>query len=77
MYVIIDLSKEREVNLMDYDMIERKVKDFILNQLRDAKNYACSVESVRNYRAIAFGALDFACNNLFPAYNEDLADWCD
>ena len=61
---------------MDYEMIEKKIKDFCEEMYSDA----CRVETgqdVYNLRAIAYGALRFACNNLFPAFNEELAEWWD
>ncbi len=57
-------------------MIEKKVKDFILNELEDARKYCKNnTQAVLNHRAIAYGALQFATNNLFPCYNDDLVDW--
>lgn len=58
---------------MDYEMLEIKVKDFILTELKDVEG--CSHQERMNSRAIAYGALQFACNKLFPSYNYDLADW--
>ena len=61
---------------MDYEMIEEKVKDFILENLKSAKKYYKNdTQGILNCRAIAFGALQFATNNLFPSYNIDLAKW--
>lgn len=60
---------------MDYEIMENKVKAFVLQKIEDAENYADSVSEVLNYRAIAFGALYFAANELFPCYNNDLAFW--
>lgn len=60
---------------MDYNTIEQKVKDFILNELEIAKRHKGDTKMILNGRAIAFGALQFATNNLFPCYNTDLAEW--
>lgn len=57
---------------MNYEMIEKQVKDFVLKELEDAKKHP---EYRMNCRAIAFGAIQFASNNLFPSYNRDLEDW--
>jgi len=67
---------EREVNKMfnDYDVIEIKVKDFVNEELSDALKYN-TLEDARKCRAIAYGAVQFAINNLFPCYNDDLANW--
>lgn len=62
---------------MDYEMIEKEVHNFVLNQLADADTYSTLPTDVRNYRAIAFGAVQFASNHLFPSYNYDLAEWWD
>ena len=63
---------EREVIIMDYKMLENKVKDFILKELKDVEGR--SHQERMNSRAIAYGALMFA-EELFPSYNEALADW--
>lgn len=64
---------------MDYNMIEEKVKAFCENQLKEAKKIASleftTKSSIRYCRAIAYGAVQFATNNLFPSYNVDLANW--
>lgn len=57
---------------MGYEKIEKDVKNFILNELKAAKKYP---DTALNSRAIAFGALQFASNYLFPSYNYDLANW--
>lgn len=57
---------------MDYEKIENDVKNFILNELEAAKKYP---NMAFDCRAIAFGALQFANNYLFPSYNYDLANW--
>lgn len=62
---------------MDYEMIENKVKEFCKEQYADACRVAETVEDVYNLRAIGYGAVLFACNNLFPCFNEELADWWD
>ena len=49
--------------------IEKKVKEFCLEQLKHCH------KGDTNVRAIAFGALMFANNNLLPAYNEELGKW--
>ena len=54
--------------------MEEKVKIFILETL----NYAnMNPQNALNYRGIAYGALQFATNNCFSEYNEDLAKWWD
>lgn len=61
---------------MDYELIEEKVKDFVLENLESAKKYYKNdTQGILNCRAIAYGALQFATNNLFPCYNDDLVDW--
>ena len=57
---------------MDYTMIENKVKAFVLEELEDAKKHP---KIAHNCMTIAYGALQFATNNLFPAYNNDLVNW--
>lgn len=63
---------EREVNKMDYEMLEHKVMLFILNELKSVEGR--SHQERMNSRAIAYGGLMFA-EELFPSYNEELADW--
>lgn len=58
--------------MYDYDDVERMVKIFINEQYNDAKRMP---NTARNCRAIAYGALQFATNYLFPCYNNDLAIW--
>lgn len=60
---------------MDYEMIENKVKEFCENMYKDAENYCTSTESILNKRAMTFGAVHFATNNLFPQFNRGLSDW--
>ena len=57
-----------------YETIEKKVKDFCEKQYSDASKEK-TVKEILNIRAIAFGALMFACNNLFPRFNGGLSDW--
>ena len=57
---------------MDYEMLENKVKEFILNELKCVEGRPRQ-ERI-NSRAIAYGALMFV-EELFPSYNEELADW--
>ena len=57
---------------MGYERIEKDVKNFILNELKAAKEHP---DMALNCRAIAFGALQFASNYLFPSYNYDLVNW--
>ena len=56
--------------------IEKKLKEFVLDQLREAYT-AETKEDALKIRGIAFGAVLFAINNLFPDYNEELANWWD
>lgn len=60
---------------MDYKMIENKIKEFCKEMYSDACRVAKTVQDVYNLRAIAYGALSFACNNLFPCFNNELSDW--
>lgn len=60
---------------MPYDEIEQKVKEFCETELNNARKFAKNASEVEDFRGIAFGALHFACNNLFPTYNKELADW--
>ena len=60
---------------MDYEMIKNKVKAFCFEEFDSAVQYAKSSEQVKNYRAIAYGALQFAINNLFPSFNNNLSYW--
>lgn len=61
---------------MDYEMIEKKVKDFVLENLESAKKYYKNdTQGILICRGIAFGALMFATNNLFPCYNTKLSMW--
>lgn len=57
---------------MDYEQIEANVKEFVFNELKLAKKYPQGAE---NCRAIAYGAVQFACDYCFPSYNVDLASW--
>lgn len=59
--------------MMDiYKDIENQTKDFVREQLRDARNNS---EHATQFQCIAFGALLFSVNHLFPCYNENLANW--
>lgn len=61
---------------MDYKMIENKVKEFCESEYKDAKRYSIMTpELIKNKRAIAYGAVHFATNNLFPCFNNELSDW--
>lgn len=61
---------------MDYEMIEKKVKNFVLDELEDAKKFhKNNNQGILICRSIAYGALQFAANNLFPCYNHDLGMW--
>lgn len=59
----------------DYENIEKKVKRFVLEKYESAVKYAETASDVYRSRAIAYGALQFSINNLFPCYNDDLAKW--
>lgn len=52
-----------------YERIERDVKKFVEDELK-----TCKRGSINN-RAIAYGALMFASNYLFPSFNYKLSDW--
>lgn len=58
-----------------YENIESKAKAFVKLEYVQAVKYAKTTEDVINCRAIAFGAIQFASNHLFPCYNNDLAEW--
>ena len=58
----------------EFEMIEIKVKDFVKSELSEALK-CDNIEDARKNRAIAFGAVLFATNNLFPCYNNKLAHW--
>ena len=60
----------------EYELIEIKVKNFVNEELTSALK-CDNIEDARNCRAIAYGAVQFAINNLFPCYNDDLANWWD
>ena len=55
-----------------YENIENQTKVFVKEQLRDAKNNSKNAD---RFQFIAFGALQFSVNHLFPCYNEKLANW--
>ena len=57
---------------MDYKMIEDLVKDFCKEQLTNAK---LDSDRKNSYKTTAYGAVQFACNNLFPCFNEELGEW--
>ena len=57
---------------MDYEKIENDVKEFVLKQLDLAKTYP---QYSFDYRGVAYGAVQFACNYCFPCWNDDLASW--
>lgn len=62
--------------MMDmYENFEKKTKEFIVNQYMDAAKFCETPEEVINTRAIAYGALQFSINHLFPTFNQRLADW--
>ncbi len=60
-----------------YEDIEKKVKRFVLGEYKSAVKYAETTSDVYKNRAIAYGALQFSINNLFPCYNDDLGKWWD
>ena len=57
---------------MDYEMIEELVEFFCEEQLVNAK---LDSDKKNNYKTMAYGVVQFACNNLFPCFNKELADW--
>ena len=59
---------------MDYKKIENEVKKFCEKLYSDASEMD-NVAGIRNLRAMSFGALMFACNELFPCFNDDLSEW--
>lgn len=60
-----------------YEILENKVKEFVRTKYQQAIKYAETAEDVIKCRAIAYGALEFSANNLFPCYNDKLARWWD
>ena len=56
-----------------YEKIEKDVKKFCEIELKNCDK-GPSPNPV-NSRAIAYGALCFACNYLFPSFNNDLSEW--
>ena len=58
--------------MYDYDDIERMVKTFVYQQYEEAKK---NPDSAFHLRGIAYGAVQFATNYLFPCFNHDLNDW--
>ena len=54
--------------------LTNKIKEFVLEELDDIKNYKCEA---RIARSIAFGVVFFATNYLYDTYNKELADWWD
>lgn len=60
---------------MNYEKIENAIKKFCECAYKDAEDYSASTEFILNQRAVAFGAVHFATNNLFPYYNRDLSNW--
>lgn len=58
----------------EYDVIERKIKKFVNEMIEDAVA-AKNRDAVRGRINMAYGAILFAANNLFPCYNNDLAHW--
>jgi len=58
-----------------YANIENKVKKFVLEEYESTVKHAKTADDVYNNSAIAYGALQFSVNNLFPCYNSDLARW--
>lgn len=57
---------------MDYEMIEELVEIFCEEQLVNAK---LDSDKKNNYKTMAYGVVQFACNNLFSCFNKELADW--
>ena len=69
---------------MNYENTENKVKKFCESIYKDAEDYCTNTESILyctktefilSRRTIAFGAVHFASNNLFPQFNSRLSDW--
>ena len=56
--------KEKDINF--------EIRDYVLYELRNAMNDPKGAEL---YRTMAFGAVFFASNHLFSAYNKELATW--
>lgn len=59
-----------------YAQTEKNVKQFVMEQLNDAKKIGrSSFVAVTTRETIAYGALQFAVNYCFPSYNYDLEKW--
>lgn len=58
----------------DYEAIERKIKKFV-NEMIEEAVAAKTKNTVKSCFEMAYGAIFFAANNLFPCYNVDLACW--
>ena len=59
--------------MMDiYENIENQTKAFVMEWLSDAKLHP---EDAKKICPIAYGAMMFSVNYLFPCHNQNLADW--
>lgn len=56
-------------------MIKTKVKDYVINELKNAEHAKDLNISTLNCRAIAFGALQFAINLLPDKDFDELNEW--
>lgn len=59
---------------MDKELIETKVKIYVLTELTYAQDNPKDALSARQR---AYGVVFFASNELFSEYNKKLADWWD
>ena len=59
---------------MNRTQVIAKLKKYIERELDEAKRYAKNWDDVMQYRANAYGALNFVNNTLYP-YDEELGDW--
>ena len=55
-----------------YKDIEKQTKAFVMEWLNDVKLHP---EDVNKICPIAYGAIMFSVNHLFPCYNQKLEDW--
>lgn len=58
----------------DYEAIERKVKRFANEMIEDAVT-AKNQNEVRGHIYMTYSVVLFAANELFPCYNNNLAQW--
>ena len=55
--------------------IENSVKEFIIQEYKNAQSYAQNEKDVVRWRHGASTVLQFSLFYLFPCYNKNLVDW--